>query len=331
MVPYKPDYRAGVVDLMKKVQGHVTTQERFAWEFERNPACEPNIFLALHDEQVVGMNAHNTFRMWIDGTERLVSVSMKSLTRPDYQGRGIFSELVQANEREAASRGCDLMLGFPNKVSTPIFLNRLGWSLEPIPHVLVRPTRPVQMLVQGLGRSPTYHTPSQADSPESTHVGALEIGPIDRFGQWANDLWADQLSQVSRGFIHDAAHLNWRFVDAPEQYRSFLIKSGPEIAGFFVVGQTTKRGVSIAFVACAALRDPFVNHYVALRASILRSFPASVWLDAGSSHLARSRVPRGGFLPSLGKLDLIYKGPGASEDWIRQAPWQIQLGDLDFF
>ncbi len=54
--------------------------------------------------------------------------SMDTMTHPDYQGQGVFTKLAEACYDIAAARGFEILYGFPNPLSYPGFVKRLGWT-----------------------------------------------------------------------------------------------------------------------------------------------------------------------------------------------------------
>ena len=67
-------------------------------------------------------------RMVIGGEERRVSFSCHAVTSPAASGRGIFTELQRALDQAAEEQGLEVVLGFGNEVTNPVFFDRLRWS-----------------------------------------------------------------------------------------------------------------------------------------------------------------------------------------------------------
>lgn len=315
VVEYGTRDRPAVLALMAEVQGHTTSQARFIWEFERNPVGDTNVFLAIEDEAVIGVSCHNTFRMRVGKEEeRVVSFPLNVLTKATHRGRGIFSTLERANEEHAKALGVPFMLSIPNAESSPIFLNRLGWTNLSAPRVIARPG-PI--------------LPTRGKSP-------LSLEPVGAFDRWADEIWAEN-HELDRCLVRDSTYLNWRFVECPDSsYRVLAVRERREVVGYIVTGTTTKRNVPIAYIANALLMPPHRDAYPALRRAALRDAKAPVLLDtettiAGELQHQSFRSTR--YFPIPKRLHLIAKAvePERDESWLRARPWQFQLGDLDFF
>lgn len=314
VVEYCPRHRPAVLALMKEVQGHAASSDRFAWEFEHNPVGDTNVFLAVAGDEVVGVSCHNTFRMRLAGGSEVVSFPLNVLTRADFRGRGVFRTLERANEEHAAQIGAALMLSFPNAESTPIFLNRLEWIALPAPRAVGRP------------RSAWRRKPRPPVSLE----------PVPTIGRWADEIWAEN-GDADRCIVRDTTYLNWRFVECPDRdYRVLVVRDGREIVGYFITATTVKRGIRLAYVANALLMPSWRSAYAALRSAALATASAPLLLDLAtpvSANPSSQTLKPASYLPLPKRLNFIAKplGNRFDEVWIRARPWSFQLGDLDFF
>ena len=136
--------RTGARDLVALLARVGTTQlsdEEFSWWFERNPAGEGIVSLAVDGGDVVGVAAMSFFRTVLDGSVTRLAIPVNVATDPRYRGQGVFSTLEQENEAAAAATGAPLTVTFPNGASYPIFVNRLGWVDLPRLRLWARPLR----------------------------------------------------------------------------------------------------------------------------------------------------------------------------------------------
>ena len=327
---YRPHHRDQVLDLMASVQGQRTTPESLIWEFERNPSGDPNIHVALVRGEVVGVACHNQFRAHVGGHAETISFALNVVTHPDHRGRGIFTTLEEECEAAAHARGIRILLSFPNAKSEPIFLNRLEWRALPKPRIAARPM--AGQLARWRDR------PVGQAIPGGTVVGnqrdarlRLSLQPVERFGQWADDVEQENSTAEAYGIAKSSAHLNWRFLEEPSRrYRAYLIESSGDAIGHVVLGSTSKRGIPLSYLASLQLRPA----YRSVRPSVMRAavaearrLPGRVCLDLRSVWAGAAGWAGGGFLPTPKQLRFIAKGAGSDPS----SPWDIQLGDLDFF
>ncbi len=331
-VRYTPELRASLVALLARVGTTQLTDEEFSWWFDRNPAGEGIVSLAVDEGEVVGIAAMSFFRTQLDGTETRLAIPVNVATDARYRGQGVFSTLQAENEEAAAASGSPLTVTFPNAKSYPIFIRRLGWIDLPRLRLWARPLRAAGVVRYALGRAGEHGGMREPDSA-SRVVHGLEVRPVERFGPDLDELGARAAAGYGNHFSRDAAYFNWRYLDSPRDYRCFGAYRGDELAGVAVVGHTFKHGVSAGFLAdlVAAPEDRGAIRALVSRAvaEVRGGADALVLLPPPSQ---RSALVRAGFAPTNKKLRFIGKPlhDDARIDERAQA-WHFTLGDFDFF
>jgi GNAT superfamily N-acetyltransferase len=343
VVRYAPKYRQAVLDLMELVQGHPTSPEAFSWWFEQNPTGDVNVCLGLHEGRAIGVSCHNTFRMLYKGQEHIISFPLNALTHPDYRGQGVYSRLERANEEHARQLGVPFMLSFPNAVSTPIFLGRLGWIKIATRRFCFRPLRcdrlaarvPVLKWISPLLKvcNPFFAAHRRIDQLGFSATSEEE------FGDWADQIYDANRPTLPTCIARGRTYLTWRFMrDPSNKYRLFAIRDGGEVVGYVVLGKIQKRGVSIGYIANALMLPQYERLSVKVQNSFTGEFRAlGVDLILGWP-TAGPRGSRGwynsGFLPLFKRPFFIYKEAAADiskQRFENCGNWFFQLGDLDFF
>jgi len=183
VVPFDGSHRDDYIRLLHGAWGNRgLTAEEFEWWFVRNPAGSI-LRTALVDGEVAGVGAHMLARMVVGGEERRVSFSCHAVTSPAASGRGIFTALQRALDEAAEEQGIELVLGFGNDVTNPVFFDRLGWADVAHYRIWARP-----VLRRGAGEA-----------------GALDVDG-DAAAGWSNHV------------VRDAEYLRWRYDDSPRPY-----------------------------------------------------------------------------------------------------------------
>ena len=128
LVPFDASHRDDYIRLLAQAWGaRGLTTEEFDWWFGRNP--EGSILrTALVDGQVAGVGAHMLARMVIGGEERRVSFSCHAVTSTRRERARDLHELQRALDQAAEEQGLEVVLGFGNEVTNPMFFDRLRWS-----------------------------------------------------------------------------------------------------------------------------------------------------------------------------------------------------------
>jgi hypothetical protein len=191
IVPYDDSHRDAYLSLLAEAWGNRgLSGEEFDWWFTRNPAGSL-MKVALVDGEVAGVSAHMLARMVVGGEEKLCSFSCHAATSPKAAGRGIFTELQRSLDEEAKERGIEVVLGFGNEVTNPMFFGRLGWSNIGYYRIWGRPTLRKR----------------QGEPARGVADGDVAAG-------WPNHI------------VRDETYLRWRWVDSPRPYVEVRSENG---------------------------------------------------------------------------------------------------------
>jgi len=333
-VRYTPDRRAALVSLLARVGTTQLTDEEFAWWFDRNPAGEGIVSLAVDDGEVVGVAAMSFFRTALDGSELRLAIPVNVATDPRYRGQGVFSTLELENEAAAAAAGSPLTVTFPNGASYPIFMSRLGWIDLPRLRLWARPLRAGAVVRYLLGRA-GERGGLRARHDALRTIRGLEVRAVERFDPEMDELGRRAAAGYGSHFVRDAEYFNWRYLDSPRDYRCFGAYRGGELVGVAVVGHTFKHGVSAGFLADLVTTpheaDP-VRALVARAIEEVRGGADALVLLPPPARADRRALLARGFAPTNKRLRFIGKvlHDGARLDE-RKGAWHFTLGDFDFF
>jgi len=334
VVRYSADQRAALVSLLARVGTTQLSDEEFAWWFERNPAGEGIVSLAVDDGEVVGVAAMSFFRTALDGVETRLAIPVNVATDPRYRGQGVFSTLERENEAAAAASGSPLTVTFPNGASYPIFMSRLGWIDLPRLRLWARPLRAGAVVRYALGR-PGRRGALRAPDVEPRTMRGLEVRLVDRFGPELDELGRRAAAGYGSHFVRDAEYFNWRYLDSPRDYRCFGAYRADALVGVAVVGHTFKHGVSAGFLADLVTPPEGSQETRALLSRAVaevRGGADALVLLPPPSRTQRRALVRAGFAPTNKKLRFIGKTlhEGVQVD-ARADAWHFALGDFDFF
>jgi GNAT superfamily N-acetyltransferase len=333
-VRYAPEWRSSLVSLLARVGTTQLSDDEFAWWFERNPAGEGIVSLAVDEGEVVGVAAMSFFTTRLDDVETRLAIPVNVATDARYRGQGVFSTLQQENEEAAAAAGSPLTVTFPNANSYPIFIRRLGWIDLPRLRLWARPLRASGVVRYAFGRAGDVGGMRLPDASSETSRG-LEVRTVERFGSDLDELGERAAAGYGSHFSRDAAYFNWRYLDSPRDYRCFAAYRGDALAGAAVVGHTFKHGVSAGFLAdlVAAPEDgDAVRALVSRAVAEVKGGADALVLLPPPSRAQRRALVRGGFAPTNKKLRFIGKPlhEGVQID-SRAGAWHFTLGDFDFF
>jgi GNAT superfamily N-acetyltransferase len=128
--------------LYARVRGNNRPEDFDRWRYFGGPYGPCPMALAMAGEHCVGLYTVWPAMLAIGGAEMLGAQSMDTMTDPDWQGRGIFTALARACFDMAAARGFRILYGFPNPLSYPGFVRKLGWTHTGDVPQWIRPLQP---------------------------------------------------------------------------------------------------------------------------------------------------------------------------------------------
>jgi hypothetical protein len=271
---------------------------------------------------VIGTVAMSLFRVFSDGSDRVLAVPVHAATAPSYRGLGVFSSLVLRSEQEAADAGASAAIAFPNKRSNRLF-RRVGWyDLTPM-RIWARPLD----LRSAVQRSDVAGGLRPRANDARTY-GGLRIETISRFDSRADSVWRRAVRGTQ--LVRNADHLNWRYIDAPGEYRCFAACHGSSLLGFAILGHTVKHGVSAGYVADLVATGN-AERVALLRRCVDELAPGTAALVSLVQPEERRAFMRVGFVPTHERIRVVGKALGDAQPLSDGAGWRFTLGDLDFF
>ncbi len=331
VAPYEPSRQDDLFALMDRVWGSHMPKAEFDWWFEDNPVGGRLVTLMEDGDAIVGVAAMSYFRTVLHGREQQVAMPVHVATDPGYRRRGIFPALEEANERAAADAGSPVTLTFPNSASHPIFVAGLGWTDLPSRRLWARVLKPGAVPRYLLRRASPAGGLNDAD-PAPRARGAVRVVAVDRLDERADELWAEAAPALGNHLVKDAAYLNWRFAEAPREYRIFAALRGERLAGLAVLGYAYRHGVAGGFLADLVAPPREREAVVALLRRALEDVRGGA--DAlialpPPARPHRAAFLQAGFLPTHKSIRFI--GKVLRPEGHLAGPWHFALGDFDFF
>lgn len=99
------------------------------WLYRDNPAGTVVGVDAWDGDRLAAHYACVPASVRIGGVPQRALLSLNTATHPDYQGKGLFTQLAERTYDAGSEQGFGLVFGFANANSTPGFLRKLGFRL----------------------------------------------------------------------------------------------------------------------------------------------------------------------------------------------------------
>lgn len=237
---YQPADRAEIDALYRRVFGHDAQEAsrlRWDWQYRRNPHTPPDgpqIWVARHDNRIVGQYASMPVTVHVQGRDIPGSWGMDVMVAPEYQRQGIGEALFRTWD---AHTGVALGLGL-SEASYRLFQKLRWFDVGPVP-CLVKP------LTRRALRRPRWSTAanrivSGLTLPFVRFVGRMR--PLTdrpelfrRFDPSFTRLWERVAPKLDLAVRRDATYLNWKFSEPPHvRYSLAALRHAGETAGYVV-------------------------------------------------------------------------------------------------
>jgi hypothetical protein len=246
---YRPGDEAGIVRLRRLVFGdrdeQRNTERYWRWEFRDNPVGHGGIWLAVVADEIVGQYAVIPVRMQYCGDVIMASLSLDTMTHPDYRRQAVFTTLASKLYEELGGEDIAITYGFPNRYSVEGLVSKLDWVYVCSLPVFVEPLR-VSRIVQTFFANGRLAFPvkgvftllasllfkTREDRPEER----ARIRWIDRFDDRIDVFWEQVAPKYHIAVVRDSTYLNWRYFDNPgREYRALIAEREEEVEGYVIL------------------------------------------------------------------------------------------------
>lgn len=313
------DYVAGdessILQLFHASFGKPLSGVFWKWRFLENPVNKAMIKLMWDKDKLVGHYAVSPLKMAIGNEVLLSSLSMTTMTHPEYAGRGIFSDLANALYQDESNKSnLKAVFGFPNNNSHYGFIKNLKWKdLTQVPVFSIS--------VSALKKT---------DCQNIEHINGFSQEHVNT-GQ---KLTAPFLVHTQRSLNY----LNWRYTDNPvNTYDIFQFRQSNDVyyavvkvfSSFSQEGQFEVDILEFAFPADGHLLLQLLNAIKEYYRS-LALLKINVWLPlADEKHIQLEKI---GFVNTL---PVTYMGirvfDHAYSELEDSRNWMYSMGDSDIY
>jgi hypothetical protein len=121
-------FREQILELFEKCFSRPLQETLWDWAYLNNPSGKSIVAIAEEHGEIVGHYAMIPMPFLLDDRHITGYLSMTTMVRPDFQGKGLFKLLAQEvyKTREEDS----FVYGFPNSKSIEGFKKYLGWNIS---------------------------------------------------------------------------------------------------------------------------------------------------------------------------------------------------------
>ncbi len=138
---WRDEDQAGILELERAVWGETEAVDPafFDWQYRRNPEGRAVIFCCESPGgRIAAQYAVIPIPLRVKGMRITGSLSLNTVTHPDYRRLGLFTKTAMAVYEELQRQGIAYTLGFPNENSYPGFVKKLDFADLGRPTLLVK-------------------------------------------------------------------------------------------------------------------------------------------------------------------------------------------------
>lgn len=257
----------GIGELYEATRGRVKSRAELEWLYLRNPAGLHKSWVAKEEKSGKIVSARPVFpwNLRVEGTLHSVTQAGDAATHPDFQGRGLFTRLVESSWTALRQAGISCTFSFSNKQSLSVYRKiRISEEAGTGFHLLSsmrRWVRPLRLESDGSGFPGSLRTQSARLLAVASgrfgdwriphgipHCNILPVSEIDdRFDR----LWQRQADTFDCIIPRTTEYLQWRFFRHPASrhrlYASF--RADGEVEGYAATEEgADRRGRPILYL-----------------------------------------------------------------------------------
>jgi hypothetical protein len=199
-------------------RGREISDERYLyWEYVLNPAGEPVMQIAESEGRIVSQYAVIPRLFNHSGKRINGSLSVNTITHPDFRGRDLFNRLAQMTFDQSAKNGILFTIGFPNPVSLPVIRKKKIFEVTGALSVLFYPLHPVRTFFRYISdrkQKSGDEIPLSIDTSSFLNISSFKLGSAsDSFNALMKAFNLQNQFTTER----NSDFMKWRYVDIPRR------------------------------------------------------------------------------------------------------------------
>lgn len=246
---YQNGDERSIVELLNIAFGKWHSLAYWKWWYKKNPAGSPIIWLAEHNNMLIGHYGIIPIKMKVGNTYLTGSFSCDAATHPDYQGKGVFSSIVNKSRMDAAENNIPITYGIANINLGPTY-KRYEWR----GHIcfiadMIKVLNWEPLLNRYIHNKFLSHFTARIIKKirlSSYENKGIKTERISHFDERINKFWEESSKNFKIMVKRDQKHLNWRYVDHPEnKYTFYIAVKKNRIIGYCVLLEHSRTGLIV--------------------------------------------------------------------------------------
>ena len=318
------------------------------WQYNYNPFGKPFMIVARENEknEMVGQYLVIPLQYLINGKIFNGTLSLNTLTREDYRGKGLFIKMALKTYEECANKEHYFTVGYPNQQSYPGFVKKLNFIHEGDVPLLIKPFKPFKILINRLFKKGEKHGGNLPVIFEPTKINNIQINylSIKNDKDKYEHFWCTYSKNQTVILNKSWEFIKWRYSEIPTR-KYYIIKAtvNEEIKALVIVRAEhtlgSKTGLIMDFLCLpeekniGSLLIKYLNK--ALQQNNIELAACITMNNTLENGLLKSKgfftVPKRILPQPIPYIVRINKKFDGSEHLLKFDNWQIGFGDYDIF
>ncbi|MFH2142864.1 MAG: GNAT family N-acetyltransferase [Bacteroidota bacterium] len=328
--------------------GGIVNINYLKWQYDQNPFGKPFMIVACESEknELVGQYLVIPMEYLINSKIHYGTLSLNTLTRQDYRGKGLFTQMALKTYEKCADQNYNFTIGFPNQQSYHGLLRKLNFNHVGDVPLFVKPFKPLKILYNHLIKKGEKHGGDLPVDFESKLINTVQFDllSIENDQKQYEHFWNSYLKNKKVIFNKTWEFIKWRYSDIPLR-KYYLVKANKndEIKALMIIRAEhtlgSKTGLIMDFMC---LPDEINIGKLLIRYLNKTLRQKKIELAAcftNNNTLENNILKSNGFytvpkrilpqpIPYMVRINKEFDG---SEQLLKLENWQLALGDYDIF
>ena len=204
----------------------ISNQEYLGWEYIRNPDGLALITIGAMERKIISQYVVLPRTFSIDNKLLCGSLSVNTLTHPDYRGMGIFEKLANETFNRCKEKNILFTIGFPNPISHPVIEKKQIFETIGFLPLLFRPLNPFVSLIRYI-KNRKNKSGDEIEIYNSDEILSANTGIS--FFDFKNDsekyeIFLQKFNNEKQNVTNRSLHfIKWRYVTIPNR-KYYILK-----------------------------------------------------------------------------------------------------------
>lgn len=329
-------------------RGGITQNDYLDWQYYKNPWGKPFMVTSREtgNNELVGQYLVIPYEYINDGKLLKGTLSLNTITRNDYRGKGLFVKMAQQTYNECARSDYNFTVGFPNKQSFHGLSKRLDFNLVGQVPFLIKPFYPVRILFRKFFQKAEKHGDDITIeyNPASIKGVRFDLLSPELDSNCYKQFWDEYKENIQTSLNKNWDFFYWRYFTNPVR-NYYVIKAsiGNKTIGIVILRIEKTLGLKAGIIMDFMCLPDFIDAGKLLIKHLsrtLREYKIEIIVTLSANNtVERNILKKSGFwklplrlmpqpIPLMIRINKKFDGSEKLLDFER---WQVGFGDYDIF